>query len=171
MYSQAQEYLIGKLKEAGLKTKPHTTKKSIERSQESHVGAVLFGSEAFVRNGSKKYYKDQTGAQKKRRKVFDRTLTFSVIIGDYTADAVEAMLERLLSGLDCGIMVAGNFVPIEVDEAEWAYDDDSTLKAKVAVEMKIRFEGGIYKDTGIGTISRVEIASVESSRKEPTDGE
>jgi len=171
MYSQAQAYLVLKLKEAGLKTKPHTTKKSIERSPESHVGAVLFGSETFLRNGSKTYFKDQAGAKNKRRKVFDRTLTFSVIIGDYTADAVEIMLEKLISGLDRGIWVSGDFVPIEVDDAEWAYDDDSTLKAKVAVEVKIRFEGGIYKDTGTGTITRVEIGPIERKGKEPKDGD
>ena len=84
LYKQSKEYLLEKLKEAGLKSKPYTTQKGLEKSQESHIGAVLFESETLLRNGSKTRYRDQEGAQKKRRKVFDRALTFTVIIGDYT---------------------------------------------------------------------------------------
>ncbi|MPM49960.1 hypothetical protein SDC9_96694 [bioreactor metagenome] len=169
MYAEAKNYLLEKIKETGLKTKPYTTRKALERSQDSHIGAVLFENENFARNGSKKLYSDQTGAQKKRRKVFDRTLAFVVIIGDYTDEAVEIRLESLLSSLDRGIMVAGNYVPIEVEAADWVDEDDSILKAKVAVQVKIRFDGGIYKDTDIGKLSNIEIESVEH-RKEPTDG-
>lgn len=171
MYAQAKSYLLEKVKEAGLKSKPHTTRKALERSQDSHIGAVLFESENFARNGSKTHYSDQTGAQKKRRKVFDRTLAFVVVIGDYTDEAVETRLESFLSGLDRGIMVDGNYVPIEVEEADWVDDDDSILKAKVAVQVKIRFDGGIYKDTDIGKLSQLEVESVEMNRKEPTDGD
>ena len=53
LYTQAKAYLVGKLKEAGLKTKPYTTMKSLSRSMESHVGAVLPGTEMIARNGSK----------------------------------------------------------------------------------------------------------------------
>ena len=84
LYEQSKKYLLEKLKAAGLKSKPYTTQKGLEKSQESHIGAVLFESEALLRNGSKTRYRDQEGAQKKRRKVFDRALTFTVIIGDYT---------------------------------------------------------------------------------------
>lgn len=171
MYAQAKQYLVEKLKEAGLKSKPHTTQKALERSQESHVGAVLFENESFARNGSKTRYSDQTGAQKKRRKVFDRTIAFTVLIGDYTDDAVETMLESFLSGLDRGIMVDGNFVPLEVEGADWVDSDDSILKAKVAVQVKIRFDGGIYKDTDFSKVSELEIESVIKNGKEPTDGD
>ena len=70
LYGQSKQYLLDKLVAAGLKSKPYTTQKSLEKSQESHIGAVLFESEALSRNGSKTYYIDQEGAQKKRRKVF-----------------------------------------------------------------------------------------------------
>lgn len=111
LYTQAKAYLVGKLKEAGLKTKPYTTMKSLSRSMESHVGAVLPGTEMIARNGSKTIYQDQEGAQHKRRKIFDRNVTFQVVLGDYTDDKVEAMLEKFLAALDQGIEVDGNFVP------------------------------------------------------------
>lgn len=166
MYTESKQYLVQKLKEAGLKSNPYTSEKALEKSQESHIGAVLFESEAILRNGSKTHYKDQQGAQKKRRKVFDRGLTFTVIIGDYSDEAVEAMFERFLGSLDEGIDINGDFVPIEVEGADWVDKDDSILKAKVAVQIKITFNGGLYRDTGFAKLSELE-TSVE--RKEPID--
>lgn len=147
LYGQSKQYLLDKLVAAGLKSKPYTTQKSLEKSQESHIGAVLFESEALSRNGSKTYYIDQEGAQKKRRKVFERKLTFTVVIGDYTDDAVETIFEKFLASLDRGIYVDGNFVQIEVEGADWVDKDDSILKAQVAVQATISFDGGLYRDT------------------------
>lgn len=171
LYACSKQYLLDKLKEAGLKTKPYTTQKSLERSQDSHIGAILFEAETFNRNGSKIRYSDQTGARKKRRKVFDRGLSFTVIIGEYSEDAAEAMFERFLSSLDSGIMVDGNFVPIEVEGADWVDSDDSILKAKVAVQIKVRFDGGIYRDTDFAKLTKLEIESISKNNgKEPTHG-
>lgn len=171
LYAESKAYLLAKLKEAGLKSKPYTTIKGLEKSQESHVGAVIFEKEAISRNGSKKLYKDQEGAQKKRRKVFNRNLTFTVTIGDYTDDAVETMFEKFLASLDRGIWVNGDFVPLEAEGADWVNKDDSILKAQVAVQVAITFEGGLYRDTDFGPLTRVEIEGIEKiTGKEPTHG-
>ena len=161
LYEQSKKYLLEKLKAAGLKSKPYTTQKGLEKSQESHIGAVLFESEALLRNGSKTRYRDQEGAQKKRRKVFDRALTFTVIIGDYTDEAVESMFGAFLSKLDRGIYVNGDYVPIEVEGADWVDKDDSLLKAQVAVQVMITFNGGVYRDTGFAPLTDVRVTSVE----------
>ena len=159
LYGQSKQYLLDKLVAAGLKSKPYTTQKSLEKSQESHIGAVLFESEALSRNGSKTYYIDQEGAQKKRRKVFERKLTFTVVIGDYTDDAVETIFEKFLASLDRGI---------EVEGADWVDKDDSILKAQVAVQATISFDGGLYRDTGFAPLTGVEVVSVEKNNgKEP----
>lgn len=172
LYQESKQYLLGKLKAAGLKSKPYTTQKALEKSQESHIGAVLFESETLSRNGSKTRFRDQEGAQKKRRKVFDRALAFTVIIGDYSDEAVENMFERFLSGLDRGIYVNGDFVPIEAEGADWVDKDDSILKAQVAVQVKIVFNGGVYQDTDFAKVSDIKIESVaKNNGKEPTDGE
>lgn len=171
LYAQSKAYLIAKLKEAGVKSKPYTVMKRLEKSQESHVSAVIFDEEAIRRNGSKKIYRDQEGAQKKRRKVFDRDLTFAVIIGDYSDDAVEAMFEKFLESLERGIWVDGNFVPVEARDAEWADEDDSILKARVAVRVMVTFQGGLYRDTGFGPLTNIEIEAVEKiTGKEPLHG-
>ena len=172
LYGESKTYLLDKLKASGLKSKPYTTEKSLLKSQESHVGAVLFENEGLSRNHSKTYYKDQEGARKKRRKVFDRKLTFSVVIGGYTDDEVEDMFERFLGGLDRGIYVDGNFVPIEVEEADWVDKDDSILKAQVAVQVKISFAGGLYKDTDFSKLSAIEIDAEDVNKgKEETYGD
>lgn len=169
LYGESKQYLLDKLVGAGLKSKPYTTLKALEKSQESHVGAVLFDSETILRNGSKTHYKDKEGAQKKRRKVFDRALAFTVTIGGYTDDEVEGMFERFLNGLDKGIYVNGDFVPLEVEGADWVDKDDSILKAQVAVQIRIRFDGGVYRDTDFAKVSELAVESITKG-KEPTDG-
>lgn len=164
LYGESKTYLLGKLTEAGLKSKPYTTGKALEKSQESHVGAVLFESETLNRNHSKTYFVDQEGVRKKRRKLFERKLTFSVVIGGYTDDEVEELFERFLGSLDRGIYVDGNFVSIEVDEADWVNKDDSILKAQVAVEVRISFDGGLYQDTGFGRLSKLEVEAEDRNK-------
>lgn len=135
--------------------------------QESHVGAVIFQSESISRNGSKTRYKDQEGAQKKRRRIFDRDLSFGVTIGDYTDEAVETIYSAFLASLDEGIYVDGNYVPVEVSAADWVDSDDSILRAKVAMQVIVTFHGGSYQDTDFAMVRELR---VESVGKEPTDG-
>lgn len=169
LYTDSKRYLVAKLKAAGVKTNIYTTQKSFDKSQESHIGAVLFDREAYVRNGSKKRFRDEEGAKHKRRKVFDRDLSYAVTIGGYTDEEVEGILEAFLSNLDDGIYVDGNFVPIEPEGAVWFDTEDRLLKAQVAVQLNVIFHGGVYRDTGFGQLRRVELAGIE--RKEgDTDG-
>ena len=164
LYGESKQYLIGKLQGAGLKSKPHTTQKTLEKSQDPRVGAVLFESEGIRRNGSKTLYNDQEGARKKRRKVFDRDLAFTIIVGGYSDDEVEGIFEKLLESFDTGIYVDGNFVPIEVEGADWVDSDDSILKAKVAVQVKVTFRGGVYKDTDFAKLKEVVVEAVDKER-------
>ena len=48
-----------------------------------------------------------------------------------------------------GLDVNGNWTDIEVGDADWVEDGDSILKAKVAVQFDVTFEGGIYQDRKI----------------------
>jgi len=97
LYTESKQYLIDKLKAAGIKSKPFTTEKALEKSQESHIGAVLFERETFTRNGSKKRYRDEEGTLHKRRKIMERATTFGVIIGGY-------MVEKARRALPGGIL-------------------------------------------------------------------
>ena len=172
LYTQAKQYLIEKLREAGVKTKIITTQKALTSCRESHLGAVVFDREFYARNGSKKRFRDEKGARHKRRKVLDRSLSFIVTVGDYSDDSVEEIVERFVSGLDDGIYVDGNYTPIIIDGADWVDEEDSILKAKVAVQLGVTFNGGVYKDTDFGQLRRVELTGVEKEKgKETVNGE
>lgn len=116
---------------------------------EVHVGAVLRNGETFARSGSKKTYIDQEGQRKRRVKLWDRSTSLHVVIADTSEEKVEEILENFLQNLKKGIDVDGNWVNIVVGEADWVEEGDSILKAKVAVQFDITFEGGIYQDRDI----------------------
>lgn len=161
MFLQCRDYLIAKLKAAGIKTPPITSEKVLASCKESHLGAVLLERDTFNRNGSKTYFTDETGACGKRRKVFDRELAFTVTIGDYTAEKAEAIFETFVAGLDMGIYIGGNFTPITLEAADWIDKDDSILNAKIAVQAVVTFSGGVYRDTGFAKVRELEVTAIE----------
>ena len=105
--------------------------------------------ETFTRSGSKRKFVDQEGRQKRRVKLWDRNTSLHVVIADTSEEKVEEILEEFLRNLKKGIDVDGNWVNIVVGEADWVEEGDSILKAKVAVQFDITFEGGIYEDRDI----------------------
>lgn len=158
MIKECKEYLISKLKSAGIKSNIYTSIKKLEKSNESHVGAVLFEGDNFTRSGSKTTYKDQRGDKQKRVKIFNRQISFVVVIGEYEESKCEEIFEKFIGLLDRGIVIDSNYTPIEIDDADWVDENDSILKAKIAVQVKITFEGGLYKDAAMGQIKEIEQA-------------
>lgn len=148
MFAECQKFLIDSLRKAGIHMSPITSIKKLNLCSESHMGAVIFDEETLSRSGSKTIFRNERGEQQKRRKVFDRSLTFDVMIGEYTADKAGEIYENFLRQLDRGIDIDGNFTAVEVLSADWVEKDDSILKAQVAVQVKVKFEGGVYRDTG-----------------------
>ena len=82
-------------------------------------------------------------------KLWDRSTSLHIVIADTSEEKVEEILENFLRNLKKGIDVDGNWVNIVVGEADWVEEGDSILKAKVAVQFDITFEGGIYQDRDI----------------------
>ena len=144
-----RNYLIETLKSSGIKSQVYTNMKKLKAGNEVHVGAVLRNGETFARSGSKKTYIDQEGQRKRRVKLWDRSTSLHVVIADTSEEKVEEILENFLRNLKKGIDVDGNWVNIVVGEEDWVEEGDSILKAKVAVQFDITFEGGIYQDRDI----------------------
>lgn len=141
-----KEYLIDILQSSGIKSQVYTSMKKLKQANEVHVGAVLRNGETFARSGSKKTYRDQEGQRKRRAKLWDRITTLRVVIADTSEEKVEVILDNFLRNLKKGVDVDGNWVNIIVGEADWVEEGDSILKAKIAVQFDITFEGGIYED-------------------------
>lgn len=144
-----KNYLIKTLKESGIKSQVYTNMKKLKQGNEPHVGAVLRNGETFTRSGSKKVYTDQEGRRKRRVKLWNRSTSLHVVIADTSEEKVEEILENFLVSLKKGLDVNGNWTDIEVGDADWVEDGDSILKAKVAVQFDVTFEGGIYQDRKI----------------------
>lgn len=144
-----KNYIVETLKSSGIKSQVYTNMKKLKQGNEVHVGAVLRNGETFTRSGSKRKFVDQEGRQKRRVKLWNRNTSLHVVIADTSEEKVEEILEEFLRNLKKGIDVDGNWVNIVVGEADWVEEGDSILKAKVAVQFDITFEGGIYEDRDI----------------------
>lgn len=171
MFAVCRGFLVTALTEAGVKTKIYTSFKKLQLCQESHVGAVLFEKESLNRNGSKKIFKDEAQEKHKRRKVLNRSVSFNVIIGDYGADEVEAIYEKFLSVLPDGLYIDGNYVAIEPEYADWMSEGDNILKSKLAVQLLVRFDGGVYKDTDFAKLRNYAVDDVITDKEDENNGE
>ena len=149
---EEREFLINALKGAGVKGKIHESMKSLKNCNEMHVGAVLRVKESFTRSGSKRKYVDEEGQRKQRKKLFERITTLHVVIADTSEDKVEDLLKNFLTGISKGFATDGNWVDLEISEADWVEEEDSILKARIAVEFDIVLTGGIYVDTDVVNI-------------------
>lgn len=159
MYKECKDYLVERLTASGIQTKPYTSMAALSKCADSRLGAVLFVAGAPERDGAKTYYTD--GTRKKRRRLYTRKLTFKVIIGGYGDEEVETIFENFLAGLDRGLVIDGNYTEIGVGAEDWVEKDDSILRARVAVEAEITFDGGLYRDTSFAPVRDVAVDSVE----------
>lgn len=141
-----RDYLIDTLKRSGIKSQVYTSMKKLKQGNEVHIGAVLRNGETFRRSGSKRIFTDQEGQRKRRVKLWDRSTSLRVVIADTSEEKVETILDSFLRNIRKGMDVGGNWVDIVVGEADWVEEGDSILKAKIAVQFDITFEGGIYED-------------------------
>ena len=75
-----------------------------------------------------------------------------VVIADTSEDKVETLLNNFLTGISKGFEVNGNWVDLELSDAEWLEEEDTILKAKITVEFDVTLKGGIYVDTDVVNI-------------------
>lgn len=140
------DYLIKILKESGIRSNVYTSLKKLKQANELQVAGVLRNSEVFGRSGSKKTYTDQQGQRKCMTKLWDRTTSVNVVIADTTEAKVDGILEEFLRRIGKGIEVDRNWADIEIGDVDWVEEEDSILKAKVAVQFEVTLKSGIYED-------------------------
>ena len=148
-----RDFLVRALINAGIRGKIHESIKSLKNSNEVHLAAILRVNESFVRSGSKKKFTDQEGHRKQRSKLFNRVTTLHVVIGDSDEEKVEKILTAFLEKISNGLAVDGNWVGVEIGDADWIEEQDSILKSKIAVEFDVTLTGGIYVDTNLLNVS------------------
>ncbi|WP_018752670.1 hypothetical protein [Paenibacillus sanguinis] len=161
MIAECRDYLIQHLKDAGIKTKVCTSLKDLKQFSDPLVGAVIPDGDTFVRSHSKKVYQSAAGNKHKRRKLFDRELSFLVVVGGKDYLQASEIFGNFMAGLDAGIVIDGNYTEILPTDADWVDKDDSILKAQIAVQLQVKFLGGIYRDTDFAQVSEYEVRSIE----------
>lgn len=172
MYTECRDALKECLKQCGATGNIHTSSKKLKLSGESRVFAVLFEDDSLSKNRSKRVYMDSAGKHKRRQK-FDRSLTFSVVIGEYSIEKVQELYDGFLENIPDGIYVDGNYVYIEPTVADWMDDEDTIIRAKCAVQVKVVCRGGIYKDTDYAKADDVDVTvnKKEAAYGKEGDGE
>ena len=173
MFIECREALKDCLKQCGAAGNMHTSRKKLKSSNESRVFAVLFEDDGLAKNKSKRTYIDADGKHKRRKK-FDRDLTFNVVIGEYDIEKVQKIYDKFLENIPDGIYVKGSYVEIEPVAADWMDDEDTIIRAKCAVQIKVICKGGVYEDTDFAkagsvglTVNRKEIEDAEKRNREP----
>lgn len=173
MFTECRDTLKDCLMQISAAKNVHTSQKLLKASNESRVFAVLFENDGLEKSGDKRIYTD-TGGKHKRRKKFSRSLTFSVVIGEYTIEKVQELYDKFLERIPEGIYVCGNYVEIEPVTADWMDNEDTIIRAKCAVEIKVVCKGGVYKDTDFAkadnvgiTVNRKGIGDAEERNREP----
>lgn len=148
---EERDYLQGLLIESGIKAPIHMSLKKLKASDAIRIGGILTIKDTLKKSGNKRIYTDADGNKKRRIKVFDRTTSFRVVIGEADTERCESIFLQFLDMIAPGLDVDGNWENILVREADWVEDGDSILKAKSAVQIDITFEGGVYKDRNLVT--------------------
>lgn len=148
-----KEFLEGALKAGGMTGRIYQSVGELKHAQGTFYGAVLRGKDTPTRSKSKKYFIDQEDCSMLRRRHYDCETEYNVIIAASTEQKAEEVLEGFLIALGKGFDDGkGNWVGIEPDETDWVDEDDSVLKAKVAVQVIIKCKYGIYTDEKAGTM-------------------
>jgi hypothetical protein len=157
MITLYKDYLENKLKEADVKGKIYRSMKYLKNSNSPYLGAILFEKEEFKKDGSKTIY-DDNGTKIKRIRKLIRETWLSVVIAHSKEYDCEVIFSNFLKVLDKGIDDGdGNFVDIEVLDSDWVDEEDSILNSKIAVQILIKFTGGIYEDIQLVKITDMEI--------------
>lgn len=145
-----KRFLEEALQNGGLKGRIYGSLHELKRAQGTHYGGILRVSDKPTRSVRKKKYTDQTGTAKLRRRLYDVITTYNVVIADSTEEGAENVLEGFLASLAKGYYdEQENWLKVTPVATDWVDEDDSAIKTKVAVQVEVTFEYGIYREDGM----------------------
>lgn len=94
--------------------------------------------------------------------LYDRILTVDVILGEEDKAKLDSIFSAFVAALGRGFTDEGHYIAIEINEAEWVDKKDSILNANIAVELQVKFRGGIYKPITYKKLLDIQIGKDES---------
>lgn len=142
-----QDYLKEVLRKSGMKGQIHSSLKELKHENGIHYAGILRCTDSPDRAKSRKTFADQEGSMAIRRKYFNMTTNYNVVIADQNEEKLEKLVESFLVNLGKGYDDGEqNWVGVEAGDVDWVDEDDSVLKSKLAVEIPVTFTYGIYRD-------------------------
>lgn len=117
----------------------------------------MYGDEEFSRDGTKSLT-NINGVRTQRTRKYKRITRLVVVISRAEDSMTDETMCEFMASLDKGIDDGkGNFVTIECQKGDWVDEADSILRNKVAVQLLVEFNGGIYVDAPVMTFTKVEV--------------
>lgn len=142
-----QGFLTNVLKQSGMKGPIYTSLKSMKHDNGTYYAGILRCTDTPVRAKSKKKFLDQEDSMSVRRKHYDVSTVYSVVIADQNEEKLEKIVEEFLVNLGKGFDDGkSNWVGVEAGVVDWVDEEDCVLKSKIAVEIPVTCTYGIYKD-------------------------
>ncbi len=149
MVDACMGYLKGRVAAAlgndklGAPPQVYTALQTLKTCVNPHVGAVMVREDTLTRSG-RPLRNLATGQDDLQ--LFDRSVTFDVVIGEESTERLAAIFDAFLVSLDRGLTHQGHYIAIELPEpADWVDKKDSVINAEIAVELPVVFRGGVYK--------------------------
>lgn len=143
-----QKYLKEVLRMSGVKGQIHCSLKELKHENGIHYAGILRCTDSPDRAKSRKTFVDQKDSMAVRRKYFNMTTHYNVVIADQNEAMLETIVEAFLVNLGKGYDDGdGNWVGVEAGDVDWVDEEDSVLKSKLAVEIPVTFTYGIYRDS------------------------
>lgn len=159
MITVYKSYLEQKLKDAGLTGKVYFSLKELKQYSGVEIGAVIPGQEELTRETAKGYV-TVDGKKYLRKKVYKRVTNIIVVISSKDDVATDEIMCNFLASLDLGIDDGkGNWTEIECKKGDWVDEVDSVLRNKIAVQLLVKFTGGIYTDKPIAPVMDIEVGN------------
>lgn len=136
-----------------------TSLKELQDCVDVRCAAVLIRSDTLTYSGRPR---KNLSTGKDDLCLYDRALTVDVVIGEEDKSKLDSIFETFLSTLGRGFHHNGHYISISLGEAEWVDKKDSILNANIAVELQIKFTGGIYRASNYKQLSDIQIGKDET---------
>ena len=156
-----KEYLTGCLQAAGEKGRIYDSMKDLKHAQGVHYAAILRTKDEIERAKRTRYHTDG-GVEMIRKKRIQMETTYNVVIASQDEDTAAGILNGFLLALGKGFDDGdSNWVDVEAPLTDWVDEEDSVLKAKVAVQVQVIFRYGLYTEEAAGSIPESEVVAVK----------
>lgn len=150
MIAECKNHVAGVLKQVGI-TETYTDPEDLTRHHGLPYAVVLWGNETTERFRRRVGKEDNlaTRVRTYRWQLAKRALPLAILIAAKDEPAVEGFATAFLLGLGTRLLDAGGNAVSIAPTGMTVIEDKSLLNQKSALEIRVEFQGGIYRDVTV----------------------